>query len=127
VTDAFDSVFKLGGVGSEREENGPYFGVATEVQRADCVGDLVKAGPHVVDGIEDDGRQVVESFSEFEFVDLCRFFDVALDIARPRLLVYDSLKPGIEISNVMLCTTERAFGAGKRVHAARLPQTIGKC
>jgi hypothetical protein len=125
VADAFDSVFKMRGVGSEREVGGADFGLATEVQSAGCVGDLVKAGSQVVDGIEDDAGQVGEAFSELEFVDLCRSFDVALDIARPRLLVYDTLEPGIEIVDVVMCTTERAFGAGERVHAGRLPQTIG--
>lgn len=120
VDDALEAVFQVGSVLRDRKVGEPIVGLSAEVKKTGRVAGLVEAGPQVVDGVKDDTGQLVEPVGEPEFVDVCRSVDVALDVARPRLLVYDCLKPGIEVGNVVLCTTERAFGAGKRVHMSRL-------
>lgn len=86
------------------------------VGRASGVGCLIEAGPQIIDRIEDDAWQIVgERFPQFDLMNFCDAISVAIDVVGPRVFLHKGLESGAQITNVVLCTTERAFGAREQV------------
>lgn len=89
-------------------------GIGMPIGDGGCVGSLIEAGPQIRYEIEDDARKFVcEPLVKAEFMDLLGSGDVIFDKVGPRFIPVDFVVPSAKIAEMVMCTTQRAFGAGE--------------
>jgi hypothetical protein len=87
------------------------------VDNSDRKGHLIKDGPEIVSGVENDAREIVgQSFVEFDLMEVSNSIDVFLNDMGPWLVVHESGDLRAKIIDVMLCTTEHVFGTCEQVN-----------
>jgi len=115
-----NDVGQLGGATSEREVGS--FRLHFSTGNSSGVSGLIERGPEIVGGIKKDTEHFwCEPPIEANLVKICDSIAVLLNDVGPCILADERLDLPFKITDVMLCTREREFGAHKQVGHGKAP------